>query len=98
MKNQGFGRVPRRTAIWLCNWLIVLGMASLARPLSAQLLPNAKPEEVGFSSERLQRLDAGMQQKVDEKQLAGIVTILARHGKVVEFKTYGKKDLASGAP
>ncbi len=98
MRNQGFDRVPRSTAIWLCNLLVVFGVASLARPVSGQMLPNAKPEEMGFSSERLQRLDAAMQQKVDEKQLAGVVTILARHGKVVEFKTYGKKDLASGAP
>jgi CubicO group peptidase (beta-lactamase class C family) len=73
-------------------------MTSLAKPVSGQVLPNAKPEQVGFSSERLQRLDAAMQQKVDEKQFAGIVTILARHGKVVEFKTYGKKNLATGAP
>jgi len=98
MKNQGFDRVSRGTAIWLCNFVVVLSMASQTRPVSGQVLPNAKPEQVGFSSERLQRLDAAMQQKVDEKQFAGIVTILARHGKVVEFKTYGKKDLASGAP
>jgi CubicO group peptidase (beta-lactamase class C family) len=31
------------------------------------------------------------------QQLSGIVTILARHGKVVEEKTHGKKDIASGA-
>jgi len=98
MKNPGFDRASRSTVIWLCNLAVVLGVALLATPVSGQMLPNAKPEEVGFSSERLQRLDAAMQQKVDEKQLAGVVTILARHGKVVEFKTYGKKDLASGAP
>jgi len=97
MMNQRFHCIGRSTAIWLCK-LVVLGMTSLAGPVSGQMLPNAKPEEVGFSSERLQRLDAAMQQKVDQKQLAGIVTVLARHGKVVEFKTYGKKDLASGAP
>src|SRR5271157_5563256 len=57
-----------------------------------------KPEALGFSSERLERLHAGMQREVDQKQLAGIVTILARHGKVVEERTYGKKDIASGAP
>jgi CubicO group peptidase (beta-lactamase class C family) len=57
-----------------------------------------KPEALGFSSERLERLHAVMQQEVDQKQLAGIVTILARHGKVVEERTYGKKDIASGAP
>src|SRR4051812_42390004 len=57
-----------------------------------------KPEALGFSSERLQRLHGAMQREVDQKHLAGIVTILARHGKVVEEKTYGKKDIASGAP
>ena len=86
MKNQGSDRVSRGTVIWLCNLVVVLSVASLAKPVSGQVLPNAKPEQVGFSSERLQRLDAAMQQKVDEKQFAGIVTILARHGKVVEFK------------
>ena len=40
-----------------------------------------KPESVGFSSERLERLHALMQQTVDQKQIAGIVTILARHGR-----------------
>src|SRR5208283_4364350 len=57
-----------------------------------------KPESLGFSSERLERLHASMQREVDDKQLAGIVTILARHGKMVEERTYGKKDIASGAP
>jgi CubicO group peptidase (beta-lactamase class C family) len=58
----------------------------------------AKPESLGFSSERLERLHAQMQQQVDQKQLAGVVTLLARHGKVAELRAYGKKDLASGAP
>ena len=57
-----------------------------------------KPEALGFSSERLERLHEAMQRQVNEKELAGIVTILARHGKVVEQRTYGKKDLASGTP
>ena len=38
-----------------------------------------------------------MQQNVDQKQLPGIVTILARHGKVVDYRTYGQRDMASGA-
>ena len=56
------------------------------------------PESVGFSSERLNRLHALMQKFVDEKQVPGIVTILARHGKVIDYRTYGVRDLASGAP
>jgi CubicO group peptidase (beta-lactamase class C family) len=58
----------------------------------------SKPEALGFSSERLGRLHAVIQQLVDEKQLPGVVTLLARHGKVAEERTYGVKDLASGAP
>src|ERR1017187_3692602 len=56
-----------------------------------------KPESVGFSSERLERLHALMQQTVDEKHLAGVVTILARHGKVVDYRTYGQRDWSTGA-
>jgi CubicO group peptidase (beta-lactamase class C family) len=57
-----------------------------------------KPETVGFSSERLERLHALMQQTVDQKQIPGIVTILARHGKVVDYCAYGVSDLGSGNP
>ena len=57
-----------------------------------------KPESEGFSTERLERLHALIQQEIDQKQLAGAVTILARHGKIVEYRTYGLRDLASGAP
>jgi len=56
------------------------------------------PESVGFSSQRLDRLHALMQQVVDQKQVAGIVTILARHGKIVDYRTYGQRDMATGAP
>ncbi|HEX4757099.1 MAG TPA: serine hydrolase domain-containing protein [Terracidiphilus sp.] len=57
-----------------------------------------KPESVGFSSARLERLHALMLQTVDEKHLAGIVTILARHGKIVDYRTYGARDMASKTP
>jgi CubicO group peptidase (beta-lactamase class C family) len=57
----------------------------------------AKPEAVGFSAERLERLHALMQDVVDAKQLPGAVTLLARHGKVVDYRTYGMRDAASSA-
>jgi CubicO group peptidase (beta-lactamase class C family) len=66
-------------------------------PVTVDVSP-AKPETVGFSSERLERLHALMQQEVDQKQLPGIVTLLARHGKVIDYQTYGLRDVASGAP
>lgn len=82
----------------------------LSLPVLAQKAPSAsaarhsidmtvvKPETVGFSSERLERLHALMQETVDKEELAGVVTLLARHGKVVDYRTYGKRDLANGAP
>jgi CubicO group peptidase (beta-lactamase class C family) len=57
-----------------------------------------KPETVGFSSERLERLHTALRQTVDNKDLSGVVTILARHGKVVDYWAYGQRDMASGAP
>jgi CubicO group peptidase (beta-lactamase class C family) len=71
-----------------------------AQPVAQHTLDStaAKPESVGFSTERLERLHALMQETVDKKEVAGVVTLLARHGKIVEYRTYGMRDLASGAP
>jgi CubicO group peptidase (beta-lactamase class C family) len=82
--------------------LAVTGCAALLRaqqPTGPQIdMTPVKPESVGFSSERLERLHAFLQSEVDAKRLAGAVTILARHGKVVEYRTYGVRDLSTGAP
>ena len=98
MKNT---RLSRSTLSLLAGLLFVAGahqtQAQQAKNKTPDFAEN-EPEALGFSSERLDRLHAVMQGEVDQKQLAGIVTILARHGKVVEERTYGKKDIASGAP
>ena len=61
-------------------------------------LVEASPESVGFSSTRLARLDAGLKALVDEQQLAGMVMVLARHGKIVDEKVSGFADLAARKP
>ncbi len=63
----------------------------VARP--GRDLALAPPASVGVSAERLARLDAGMKALVDQGRLAGIVTLMARKGKVVHFAAHGKKDL-----
>lgn len=55
------------------------------------------PEKVGFSSDRLQRLDRYMQGYVDDGKLAGIVTLLARKGEVFHHESFGMMDIESGA-
>jgi CubicO group peptidase (beta-lactamase class C family) len=73
---------------------IFLTPCLLAAALTTQAIESAKPEALGFSSERLQRLDQAMTEKINNKQLAGAVTLLARHGKAVSFNTYGHQDIA----
>jgi CubicO group peptidase (beta-lactamase class C family) len=81
------------TVLALCIQPSMAQQSSARHTLDMTLV---KPEAVGFSSVRLERLHTLMQQTVDKKQLAGVVTILARHGKVVDYRTYGQRDMASG--
>ena len=82
----------------------LLAMVSLAalsvQPALAAVhdLPSASAESEGMSTERLARLNSGMKELVDQGRLAGSVTMVARHGKVVEFDAAGKRDIASNAP
>ena len=58
----------------------------------------ASPESVGFSSAGLKSFQQAMRALVDEHQLAGVTTLVARHGKVVHFDAYGVQDLESKKP
>jgi len=70
-----------------------------ARPSGpARDLAIAPPESVGISSDRLRRLDTAMKKLVDDRQVAGIVTLLERHGKVVELNAVGQRNTAGGGP
>ena len=53
----------------------------------------ATPESVGVSSERVHRIETAMKKLVDDKQVAGLVTLLERHGKIVAFNAVGQKDV-----
>lgn len=61
-------------------------------------LPVASPESVGFAPGALDKMDAGMQAIVDAKHLAGVVTLVARHGRVVQHKAYGLQDIEKAVP
>ncbi len=61
-------------------------------------LPTTTPEKVGLSSERLQRIGPVMQRYVQDNKLAGLLTMIARHGRVVHFETYGMMDREAEKP
>ncbi|MGA2489532.1 MAG: serine hydrolase [Anaerolineales bacterium] len=57
-----------------------------------------KPESVGLSSSRLDRLKMTMQTYVDRGTFAGIVTLIARQGQVVHLETFGWQELETRRP
>src|SRR5436309_1147689 len=74
---------PGRSVMKRCAHALVL-LVFLGRGLAAQQLPTAPPASVGISSERLERMHRGMQAFVDRREVAGIVTLVAREGKIVD--------------
>lgn len=63
----------------------------LASAAFAQNIPVAKPERQGFAADRLDRITDITQAYVDEGKLAGVITMVARRGKLVHFETVGTK-------
>jgi CubicO group peptidase (beta-lactamase class C family) len=55
----------------------------------AENLSYATPESVGMSSDRLARIAPVLQQYVDDGELVGVVSMIARRGKIVHFDDYG---------
>ena len=49
-------------------------------------------KEVGISQESLTYIDEVMERAIREKVMKGMVTLVARHGKVVQYKAYGEAD------
>lgn len=75
--------------------LILLGL-TIAAP--AQSLRPASPESVGLSAERLERLSDALDAYVEQGQIAGSVTLVARRGRVAYFEAFGARDREANAP
>ncbi len=73
-------------------------LALLTGPLAAASIQGAKPEEVGFSSERLARIQQTVERHIHAHDIAGAVTLVARRGRIAQFEAYGLADLGSGKP
>jgi CubicO group peptidase (beta-lactamase class C family) len=67
-------------------------------PLSAASIQGTRPEEVGLSSERLQRIHEAVQRHIDGHDIAGAVTLVARKGRIAHFESHGVMDLDSKKP
>jgi len=83
--------VHRQLRISAITCALVLAAAAMA-----QDIPTAKPESVGLSSERLDRIGTVVAQSIADKQIAGAVTMVIRHGHVAWFKAQGMSDREAG--
>jgi CubicO group peptidase (beta-lactamase class C family) len=78
-------------------FLILLGLV-LALPSRSQELPVSRPEAVGMSSERLDRLSGVLEHYVEEGRLPGGHALVVRRGQVVFDQAFGSLDLESNTP
>src|SRR5580698_2550444 len=61
-------------------------------------LPQAKPESVGLSSVRLQRLSDAFKREVDKGTMPGATMLVARRGQIAWFDAVGQQSPAAPAP
>ena len=84
-----FGRIICMSAIATC----------IAFSSFAQGLPKAnKPEDVGFSSERLKRVTDAFQSEVDKGAIPGAVVLIARNGKIAYLEAFGFQNRENKEP
>jgi len=77
---------------------ILLALTLLVAVSLRAQLPTASPKAAGFEPARLEVMHATVKRFVDKGKLAGIITSVARNGKIVDFQTYGHRDLERQLP
>ena len=86
-------------ALRLFGVLVALLAATTLSVRTAGPVPGvSKAEEVGFSTERLQRVHEAVARHIEAKDVSGAVTLVARRGKIVEFEAQGLADIESKKP
>jgi CubicO group peptidase (beta-lactamase class C family) len=78
--------------------IFILSVLFIVESAFAKNPPIVKPEEVGMSSQRLERLDKVMDDYVRQGKLPGAVALIARRGKIAHYKAYGMMDIEAKKP
>src|ERR1700729_525831 len=61
-------------------------------------LPDAKPESLGLSSTRLQRMSDAFRRDIDKGTIPGVTVMVARRGQIGWFEALGRQSPAAAAP
>jgi CubicO group peptidase (beta-lactamase class C family) len=75
------------------GWVAAASSVLLAAKVSAAELPRAAPGDVGFSSQRLDYMDSFYENAVKKGDMAGVVILVARHGKIAHLSAIGYADI-----
>ena len=86
---------PRSLAFVVVFLFTLPSVAQDAATLNPVTLP---AEAVGFSSDRLERMQTKAESYVDEGKTAGVLTMIARKGEVIHFETHGMRDIEARLP
>lgn len=73
-------------------------LLAAAGTLFAGAAPAGKPEELGMSSARLERIHDAIQRHIDAGEISGAVTLVARRGRIAHFQAHGLMDLEAKKP
>jgi CubicO group peptidase (beta-lactamase class C family) len=83
-------KLSTRSIVAVCMMAICLAADGPGPP------SGVKPESVGLSSERLERIATAVQRSIDDKRIAGAVTLVSRRGKIAWLKAQGMMDREAG--
>src|SRR3979490_1985371 len=61
-------------------------------------LPQTKPESLGLSSVRLQRMSDAFKREIDKGTIPGVTIMVARRGQIGWFDALGRQNPAASAP
>jgi CubicO group peptidase (beta-lactamase class C family) len=95
MMNSYRRRLPGCRAVILVT---LLALAHAAAGQSKMEPPTTRPDKVGLSAERLQRIHEAIQRHIDAHRISGAVTLVARNGRVAHFEAHGLMDVETNKP
>jgi CubicO group peptidase (beta-lactamase class C family) len=92
------GKISLAFSILVLSVLLISSVLSACAkpvPFSAETVT---PESVGLSSAKLSQIDAALNDVIANNRINGAVLLIARHGKIAYFKSFGYRDNAKQLP